>query len=103
MLLFAGGVKSYSYGLKFYNFACNLHKYDNKYLNNFEGIPGIVAKYSVVTPDGVLDYELIRFNEYTPNRDLFGIPSDYERVTIDQFIETMTGGNEPPPPPQEGN
>lgn len=81
-----------------------LHKYDNKYLNNFSAIPGIVVKYSVVTPDGTLDYELTRFTQYTPDRDLFGIPSDYEKVTIDEFMERVTGNGEPQPnSPENGN
>ena len=66
-----------------------LKKFGNKYLNNFDEAPGLLVKYSVVTPDGVLDYELIRISEYSPNRDLFGIPSDYQKVTIDEFMDQM--------------
>lgn len=72
-------------------------KFDNKYLNNFDEAPGLLVKYSVVTPDGVLDYELVRFSEYNPNRDLFGVPSDYQKVTIDEFMDQMLA----PPPTEE--
>jgi hypothetical protein len=66
-----------------------LKEYDNKYLNNFDGVPGLLVKFSVVTPDAVLDYELVRFNAHQPSRDLFGIPSDYKRVSLDEFLELM--------------
>ncbi len=56
----------------------------------FEEIPGLLVKYSIVTIDGVLDYEMIRFNEYNPNHDLFGIPSDYKRISFSDFVEIMT-------------
>ncbi len=56
----------------------------------FDEIPGLIVKYSIVTVDGVLDYELVRFNEYQPNRDLFGIPSDYKRISFSDFVDIMT-------------
>ncbi len=61
----------------------------NKYNDAFPEMPGLPVRYSVVTPDAVFDYQLVRISEYTPNRDLFGIPSDYERTTFDDFIEKM--------------
>jgi hypothetical protein len=66
-----------------------LKKYSRRYLNNFEGIPGLLVKYSVVTPDGVVDYELVKKKEYLPNRDLFGVPSHFKRVTFDEFMDFM--------------
>jgi len=73
-----------------------LKKYSNKYLNNFPEIPGLLVKYSIVTPDAVLDYELVEFKQYTPSRDLFGIPSDFQKVTMDEFIDIVTGVQELP-------
>ena len=66
-----------------------LKKYSREYINNFEFIPGLLVKYSVVTPDGVLDYELVKFSQYTPDRDLFGVPSNYKRVSFDEFMDQM--------------
>ena len=63
----------------------------NKYLNNFEQSPGLLVKYSVVSVDGIYDYELVKISEFAPNRDLFGIPSDYQKVTINEFMDYMTG------------
>ena len=66
-----------------------LKKHSREYLNNFDGIPGLLIKYSVATPDGVLDYELVQKRDYIPNRDLFGIPADYRKVTFDEFMDFM--------------
>jgi hypothetical protein len=74
-----------------------LKNFSNKYLNNFEDSPGLLAKYSLATTDGVMDYELSEIKEYTPDRDLFGIPSDYEKVTMDEFMDKMIGPQGPPP------
>lgn len=61
--------------------------YSNKYLNTFEEVPYLPVVYYVITYDVILKYELVRMSEYAPNRDLFGIPSDYERVTFDEFLD----------------
>jgi len=66
-----------------------IKKYSQEYLNNFEEIPGLLVRYSVATPDGVVDYELVRKREYKPNRDLFGVPADYKKVTFDEFMDYM--------------
>lgn len=66
-----------------------LKKIPNKYLNMYEGSPGLLVKFSILTADGIMDYELVRFNEYTPEKDLFGIPSDYERITLDELINRL--------------
>ncbi|MCO4814382.1 MAG: hypothetical protein KC454_06690 [Flavobacteriales bacterium] len=62
----------------------------NKYNPVFKEIPGLPVKYSVYTPDGILDYELVKMTEYTPDRNLFGIPTDYKRVTFDEFLKIVT-------------
>ena len=61
----------------------------NKYNNVFDEINGLPVKYSIASADGVLNYELIRINRFIPDRDLFGIPSDYERVSFDEFLDKM--------------
>lgn len=70
-----------------------LKKYSRKYLNNFEGVPGLLVKYSVPTPDAILDYELVEIREFEPNRDLFGIPAEYKKVTFDEFMDYMFPGS----------
>lgn len=66
-----------------------LKKYSHKYTDLFEEIPGIPVKYSIPTADGVLDYELVKISEYAPDNDLFGIPTEYERISFDDFLDKM--------------
>lgn len=79
-----------------------LKKYSRKYLNNFEGIPGLLVKYSVVTPDAILDYELVEMREFNPNRDLFGVPAEYKKVTFDEFMDYMFPHTAPQNQPNGG-
>ncbi len=66
-----------------------LKGYANKYIAIYPEIPGLLVKYSIATEDGILDYELVKINEYSPNRDLFGIPSDFEKISFDEFLDKM--------------
>ncbi|MFT5779723.1 MAG: hypothetical protein ACI837_002682 [Crocinitomicaceae bacterium] len=76
--------------------------YSSKIVDAYPDISGIPVRYSVPMTDAVLDYELVKISEYTPNRDLFGISDDYERISFDAFMdrliqskETMQGENGP--------
>jgi len=66
-----------------------IKKISGKYLNIHKAIPGLLVKYSVSTPDGILDYELVEMRPFMPHRDLFGIPADYKKVTFDAFMDYM--------------
>lgn len=71
-----------------------LKKIPNKYLNMYQDSPGLLVKFSILTGDGIMDYELVRFSEYNPEKDLFGIPSDYERITLDELIKRLIPSSE---------
>lgn len=71
-----------------------IKKYSKKYLNNFDEIPGLLVKYSVPTPDGVMDYSLVGIKNYMPDRNLFGIPADYKKVSFDEFMDYMFPASE---------
>lgn len=64
-----------------------LKKYSPKYINTFEDFPGLPVNYFIITLDGVYEYKLISFELMKPDHDLFGIPSDFKRVTFDEFME----------------
>lgn len=66
-----------------------LKNYSNKYLNTLENFPGLPVKYYIATIDGIYLYELISIEKMVPEKDLFGIPSDYKRVTFDQFMDEI--------------
>ena len=44
--------------------------------------------------DAVLDYELVKMSEYTPERDLFGIPDDFERISFNDFMDRLIDSQE---------
>ncbi len=65
-----------------------------KYIDAFEGIPGLPVRYYIKTEYGIAVYTLI-FIEKTPvDKDLFGIPSNYKRVSFDQFLDEVLKENE---------
>jgi hypothetical protein len=37
---------------------------------------------------------LIQIQSEPVSKDLFGIPSDYQRISMSEFVDLMTGGNE---------
>lgn len=63
--------------------------YSTQIVNAYPEINGIPTKYSVITPDAIFDYELVKINEFTPQHDLFGVPSDFERVSFDDFMDKL--------------
>ena len=66
-----------------------LKKYSREYLNNFPSIPGLLVQYSISTPNGIMDYKLEKLSKYQVDHDLFGIPSNFKKVTIDEFMDEM--------------
>lgn len=64
------------------------------YLEGFDNFPGLLAEYYIPTADGTLKFSLNHYEEMHLNKDLFGIPSDYKKVTMDEFIEEMMGSSE---------
>lgn len=59
------------------------------YTNSIPGIPGLPAEFDIQTSDGVFHYTLVEFNPKNISKDLFGIPSNYKKVSFDEFIEQM--------------
>ncbi|MCE2711878.1 MAG: hypothetical protein LW688_04985 [Cryomorphaceae bacterium] len=70
--------------------------YSPKYLNTFENAPGLPLIYYIPTNDGLYKYELINVEKNHPAHDLFGVPSDFKRVTFDQFMEEVMKTQEIP-------
>lgn len=63
-----------------------------KYLSVLKGIKGLPLDYYVQMEDGYLHYVLESADLSPVKKDIFGIGSDYQKVTFDQFIE-QTAGN----------
>ena len=70
-----------------------LKGYSSKVVDAYPQIGGIPTKYSIITPDAIFDYTLVKISEYTPDHDLFGIPSDYERISFDEFMDKLIDAN----------
>jgi hypothetical protein len=66
-----------------------LKQFSPKYVDAYKEIPGLPVRYYINTEDGIAVYTLIYFEKVKLNRDLFGIPIDYKRVSFDQFLEEM--------------
>jgi hypothetical protein len=61
----------------------------NKYLEVYSDIPGLAMKYELITSEGISKYEAIDLKETAVNRNLFGIPSDYKRVSFDDLLKEI--------------
>jgi hypothetical protein len=68
-------------------------KYSPKYLEVLKGIPGLPLDYYVQTEEGMYHYRLIELKEETIKKDMFGIPSDYQKVSFDDFIKSLQPQN----------
>ena len=71
-----------------------LKKVPSKYLDGFENFPGLLVEYYIPSEDGILKYSLVSIENDPTNHDLYGIPSDYEKVTMTEFVDIMIGANE---------
>ncbi len=59
------------------------------YINTYFNLPGLPLHYYLPSEDGLLEYKLIRIEEYATHKDAFGIPSDYKKVTFDEFLKLL--------------
>ncbi len=71
-----------------------LRGYSSKIVDTYKEISGLPVRFSIPMTDAVLDYELIKMSEYTPNRDLFGIPDDFEKISFDKFMDRLIDSKE---------
>jgi len=68
-------------------------KLSSDHLNGFDYFPGLPVVYYVEGEEGLLKYELSSMEEMPLEKDIFGIPNDFRRVSFDEFIRIMTEGN----------
>lgn len=61
-------------------------KISNKYLEVYKDIPGLALDYYLPSTDGLIHYELKQFIITPVDPNLFGVPSDYKRITFDEFV-----------------
>jgi len=66
-------------------------KISNKYLEVYPEVPGLAVDYYLPSQEGLIHYELVSFTPQPLSRDLFGIPSDYKRISFDEFVRLFSG------------
>jgi hypothetical protein len=66
-----------------------LKKFSPKYIDAYKEVPGLPVFYSLNSSDGPVLYTLIYMEETKLNRDLFGVPSDYKKVSFDEFLDEV--------------
>jgi hypothetical protein len=64
-------------------------KISNKYLEVYRDIPGLALDYYLPSQDGLIHYQMLGFKASQLDRDLFGVPSDFKKVTFEQFMNAI--------------
>jgi len=64
-------------------------KISPKYLDVLKGINGLPVDYYLQLEDGILHYTLQKIEFSEVNKDLFGIPTDFKKVSFDEFVDQM--------------
>jgi hypothetical protein len=62
----------------------------NKYIDAYNESPGLPVLFYLDSNEGLLKYELITITHQKVNRDLFGIPSNYQKTTFEEFMQQIT-------------
>ncbi len=65
-------------------------KINNKYLEVYPEVSGLAVDYYLPSPDGLIHYELTSLNLTPVDRNLFGVPSDYKRLTFEEFVNMIS-------------
>lgn len=60
-----------------------------KYLDVLKDIKGLPVDYYIQMEDGFLHYILETIEPVPVSKDMFGIPSDYRKVSFDEFMDMM--------------
>lgn len=60
-----------------------------KYSEALPGIPGLPAKFTLFSKNEFIDYEIVQIEEREVSIDIFGIPNDYEVMTMDEFVKLI--------------
>jgi len=67
-------------------------KIKGKYLEVYKEIPYLATDYYIPSSEGLIHYELKEVKEEAVSRDMFGIPSDYKRISFDEFMNMFISG-----------
>lgn len=62
----------------------------SKYGSAYTNFPGLVVEYFIPTDEGMFKYTLTEFKRIEPPLTLFMVPTEYKRVSIEEFMEEMS-------------
>ncbi len=65
-----------------------------KYGNVFAQLPGLPVLYYLISPKGLLRFELESYKIYDPPLTLFMIPEGYEVVSMEEFLDILGDSEE---------
>lgn len=65
-------------------------KLKGSYIEAYSELNHLPLEYVIPTEDGIEHYTLIGVDRTLPDRNLFGLPSDYKRVSFDEFMHLFT-------------
>lgn len=64
----------------------------SKYSTAFTSMPGLPVNYFLYNDNKWYNYQLISLESKPVDSDMFGIPPGYEIISMDDFIEQVSGG-----------
>ena len=64
-------------------------KISSKYIEAYKKSPGLPVLYYLESNEGLIKYELIEITPKKINRNIFGIPSDYQKIGFNEFIKLI--------------
>ena len=56
-------------------------------LGMYDGIKGLPADFYLGTVDGIVHYKIESIEKQAVSADMFGIPSDYEKIKLNDFMD----------------
>lgn len=64
-------------------------KISNKYIEVYQDIPGLALDYFLPSQNGLIHYQLVQYEVQVLDKNMFGIPSDYKKVTFEEFMSSL--------------
>lgn len=64
-------------------------KIPNKYIEIYQDIPGLALDYFLPSQNGLIHYQLVQYEAQVLDKNMFGIPSDYKKVTFEEFMSSL--------------
>lgn len=64
-------------------------KIPNKFIEVYQDIQGLALDYFLPSQNGLIHYQLVQYEAQVLDKNMFGIPSDYKKVTFEEFMSSL--------------